>query len=296
MFTKETLQSLTPIPSAAEESLRRASEHALNSDGSLGRARLAEGLCAAFAIGSGQSKRLGAGIELFHLASLIIDDLPCMDDASTRRSQTCTHALYGESSAILASLGFINRAYFLLWELFAEYDTDTQKEAASLVNDCLGFDGILDGQSKDIRFFYTHNDSTQVAEIAEKKTGALLRLCLLIPAILGQSSRYQKMQLSQLALNWGLAYQIADDLKDIFQSEAHSGKTPQRDAILGRPNMALAIGEDAAISMLQSLLASSDANIDAISEDESHAFKALRHFQHSLAKKAQPLLVRHVAA
>ncbi len=75
MFTKETLQSLTPIPSAAEESLRRASEHALNSDGSLGRARLAEGLCAAFAIGSGQSKRLGAGIELFHLASLIIDDL-----------------------------------------------------------------------------------------------------------------------------------------------------------------------------------------------------------------------------
>lgn len=254
MFTKETLQSLIPIPGTTEETLQLATKHALESEGSYARAHLASGLSLALGLDSKQAESMGASIELFHLASLIIDDLPCMDDAFTRRSKACVHTLYGDSSSILVALGFINRAYFLLWELFAQSDKDTQHEAAGLVNECLGFEGILDGQSKDIRFFYTYNDSTHVAEIAEKKTGSLLRLCLLLPAILGKASRYQKMRLSKLALNWGLAYQIADDLKDIYQSESHSGKTPQRDALLGRPNMALAIGENAATAMFQVLL------------------------------------------
>ena len=292
----DTLKRLTPLSRSIEESLRSATLHALTTEGSLSRAKLACGISYGLGLSKANSEKLGAGIELFHLASLLLDDLPCMDNADVRRSAVCTHKLYGENTTILSALGLINQAYFHLWQLFSESGGTIQDEAAKLTRDCLGFAGILDGQSKDIHYYFTYNDGSLVTEIAEKKTGSLLRLCLMLPAILCQASRYEKLQLFNLSNDWGLAYQIADDLKDLYYSEEMSGKTPHQDAELGRPNMALAIGEAAAAKLLSELMNRSNKRIKALENSRSGTYQTLASFQDHLSEKVGPLLSAFAAA
>lgn len=293
---KDTLQRHTPLSGSIEASLRSATIHALNTEGSLSRAKLASGVGYGLGLSKTNAEKLGAGIELFHLASLLLDDLPCMDNADVRRSAACTHRLFGENTTILSSLGLINQAYFHLWQLFAESGGAIQEEAAKLTRDCLGFTGILDGQSKDIHYYFTYNDGSLVTEIAEKKTGSLLRLCLMLPAILCEASRYEKLQLFNLSNDWGLAYQVADDLKDIYYSEDASGKTPHQDAELGRPNMALAIGETAAVELLSELIHRSQQRINALEKSHSPVYATLAAFQIQLGEKVAPLLKAFAAA
>jgi geranylgeranyl diphosphate synthase, type II len=278
---QEILHHLTPLPDRIEASLKSATLHALNTEGSFSRAN---------------ADKLGSSAELFHLASLLLDDLPCMDNAELRRSKPCTHVLYGENTTILSALGLINQAYFHLWSLFAESGQSIQEEAARVTRDCLGFDGILDGQSKDMNYFFSYNDRGLVTEIAEKKTGSLLRLCLLLPAVLTETSRYEKHHLSKLASDWGLAYQIADDLKDLFYSENASGKSSHRDAQLGRPNMALAIGETATVNLLSSLIDQSNSRIETLKHSNRGSYHTLQSFQMQFSEKVAPLLKAFAAA
>ena len=62
-----------------------------------------------------RAKDLAIALEYFHTASLLFDDLPCMDNASERRGVPCVHLAFGEAGAILAALALINRAYALSW-------------------------------------------------------------------------------------------------------------------------------------------------------------------------------------
>ncbi|EDY83425.1 polyprenyl synthetase superfamily [Verrucomicrobiia bacterium DG1235] len=295
-FTKESLKRYVNLPDGLESTLFEAASHALEAEGSFSRANIAIGAGEILDMDTSRAEAIGASIELFHLASLILDDLPCMDDASMRRSKECAHSVYGEGAAILAALGFINRAYSLLWDLFSEVGKEQQLEAADLVNDCLGFSGILDGQSRDIHFEDSAGLGAEVRQIASQKTGSLIRLCLLLPAILSSASRYDKMHLTRLAQYWGIAYQVADDLKDIYLGDAASGKTTRRDALLGRPNMALAIGEQAAARMLKDVIVDAERCLCQLPDPEWGGTSALDLFQEQLTSKAQPLIVAHCAA
>jgi len=118
----------------------------------------------------------------------------------------------------------------------------------------------------------------------------------MLPAILSSATRYDKMLLTRLAQYWGIAYQVADDLKDIFVGEAISGKTPRRDALLGRPNMALAIGEETAARMLKELIVKAERCLSQLPDTEMENRSVLNMFQEQLSKKAQPLIVAHYAA
>jgi geranylgeranyl pyrophosphate synthase len=70
--------------------------------------------------------------------------------------------------------------------------------------------------------------------------------------------------LERIALFWGLSYQTADDLKDVLQSSSESGKTPDRDLSLGRPNMALVLGVGGAVTRLGRLLALGDRTLERL--------------------------------
>src|SRR5439155_1387888 len=59
----------------------------------------------------------GCAIEMVHTASLILDDLPCMDDAATRRGRPTCHVAHGESTAILAAFALLNRAFEIIDDL-----------------------------------------------------------------------------------------------------------------------------------------------------------------------------------
>ena len=206
----------------------------------------------------------GCGVEYLHTASLIFDDLPCMDNALLRRGAPCLHAAHGEAVAILAALALINRGYALLWQGISHGSPARRSEASRWIDSKLGVHGVLGGQAWDVRGFGEKPSAAEVSRIAARKTADLLRLTLVLPAISGDGTRREITLLDRLALIRGLAYQAADDLKDAFVTEQQSGKTGGRDQALSRPNLLAAKGPAAAANRCRRLVAIGDRIKEAL--------------------------------
>jgi geranylgeranyl pyrophosphate synthase len=211
-------------------------------------------MATAYGIDAESAGELATALEYFHTASLLFDDLPCMDDAKERRSALCTHLVFGEESAILTALALINRAYALTWRSVARSPRNRQDRAMAFVESCLGVCGLLNGQSFDLHYSALPRTLETTERIARGKTVSLIRLTLALPALLGSATERELRQLDRIALFWGLGYQIVDDLKDVLQTAGESGKTPARDALLERPNIAVAIGVHRAVERLTRLI------------------------------------------
>ena len=206
----------------------------------------------------GAARAVACGIEYLHTASLVFDDFPAMDDARTRRGAACVHVSHGESIATLAALALINRGYALLWQGIHRAHPARRAQAAQWVDARLGIDGVIGGQAHDLSGWRADQDAAEVSEVAARKTGDLLRLTVVLPAILGRATPREIQQLDRLALLRGLAYQAADDLKDVLVPASATGKTGGRDAVLGRPNLVAAEGLQAAVARCHRLAATGD--------------------------------------
>ncbi|MCP5531553.1 MAG: polyprenyl synthetase family protein [Akkermansiaceae bacterium] len=204
------------------------------------------------------ARALACGVEYLHTASLVFDDLPAMDDARLRRGAPCLHIAHGEAVAMLAALAMINRGYALLWQGMRGARPQRRGEAADWVDARLGLLGVIGGQSHDLRGWRGQQSAAEVSEVAARKTGDLLRLTIVLPAIVGGGTDREIQLLDRLALLRGLAYQAADDLKDVLVSETGSGKTGNRDEELGRPNLILAEGFQATLRRFKRLRQTGD--------------------------------------
>ena len=247
-----------PLPSGTEPQLLGALCQVLQLPGSLVRAQLVYQMACAYQAGEDQAQDLAIAIEYFHSASLLFDDLPCMDNAEERRGALCVHQVYGEAAAILAALGLINRAYALVWRALRGYAVEAQADALAYLEKCLGVAGLLNGQSQDLYYAGLSPDGLSSEMVALNKTVPLIRLSLVLPAMVGGASAVELQLLERLAVFWGLSYQILDDLKDICQKPEQSGKTTDRDATMKRPNVALAIGAKNALLRTERLLRLAD--------------------------------------
>ncbi len=247
-----------PLPPALEPHLRYSLQRVLGNPGSMIRPQIVLDVALAYGFAEEAAADLAIGLEYFHTASLLFDDLPSMDDALERRGTPCIHVEFGDAGAILAALALVNRAYALTWRAVSHAPLTIQAEALAYVERCLGVDGLLHGQSMDLHYSSLLPDRRTAERIAIGKTVSLIRLTLVLPAILGGASRFERRLLERIALFWGLSYQIVDDLKDVLQSSLESGKTASRDLSLGRPNIALAVGIDAAGERLARLIGLGD--------------------------------------
>lgn len=233
--------------------LRDALAQALQNTGSLVRPRLVLQVMESLSFEPRSGFLIAVAVEYFHTASLILDDLPCMDDAGTRRGQPCTHIHYGEDTAILSALALINKAYALIWTSLADLPRDRSLRAANYLDRCLGIAGVIGGQALDLHF--DEPTEAAVTRVAMGKTVAMIRLALVFPALVGGASDAVLGELEGLAESWGLAYQAIDDLSDAFLSEDVLGKTSQRDQALQRPSLVNAIGFQATTLRVQAFLA-----------------------------------------
>ena len=261
---REGFSSGLPMSSATELHLRGALQQTLRHPGSLVRAHLVFDMASAYGIPSERAEKLAVAIEYFHTASLIFDDLPCMDDATERRGEPCLHRSSGEAAAVLAALGLINRAYALLWNALVGASLAQQSAAADYLEECLGIEGVLNGQSQDLHYARQTGRRPTPQQIATGKTVSLIRLSLVLPALLGGASLAELKLLERLAAYWGLSYQILDDLKDVFHRPEQTGKTAARDASLHRPNLALAVGAPNAFRRLQRLMRLGDCTLERL--------------------------------
>ncbi len=251
-----------PLPSTLEPNFESALRHVLENPGSLIRPRITFRTAQTYGIEAAGAQNLAIALEYFHTASLLFDDMPCMDDALERRGAPCTHLVFGEDGAILTALALINRAYGLLWRAVSASGHAPGGKALEYVERNLGVNGLLNGQSLDLQYASLPNTLESTERVALGKTVSLIRLTLVLPALLGNAPAREIQLLERISLCWGLSYQIVDDLKDLLQNNTQSGKTNARDALLGRPNTATVIGVDRAIGRLTRLIDIGDRSLE----------------------------------
>ena len=223
---------------------------------------------------------LACAVEYFHIASILLDDLPCMDDAALRRGRPCPHLEHGDATVILAALAFINRAYALIWRELAPLPLQARLEANDFLDRELGVGGILNGQARDLRFGEQPPSSREASRIAVGKTVALFRLALVFPALVAGASASELKLLDRLCVNWGLAYQARNDFDDVAPGP-NGRDSASRDAALARPNLLLVLGIKAFSRRLHKLTRQASGDIEALVRLNS-AWHFLRDTQDAL--------------
>jgi geranylgeranyl diphosphate synthase type II len=169
----------------------------------------------------------GAAIELVHTASLILDDLPSMDDAPLRRGRPSNHREFGEAIAILAAFALLNRAYGVM---ASSYDAALSARLSALFSDAIGLDGLVGGQAADLLATDQQINFEMLERIHRGKTGALFVAAATAGALTAKASPGAVASLAAYAKNLGLAFQIVDDLLDVEGDPAQTGKSVREDA------------------------------------------------------------------
>lgn len=224
----------TALPLAIERmgekgTLRDACEYALLSGGKRLRPSLV--LMIAEALGNRQDALPAAlSVEFFHTASLIADDLPCMDNDDWRRGKPSLHKAFGESTAILASYTLIAAGYGGIYENCEKMRRDplfqSRADAIALVcldtaTRCAGLKGATQGQFLDL--FPTNSERETLEKIVYQKTSTLFEVSFVFGWLFGGGDPAQLELLRRSASHLGMAFQIADDLEDGKQDATHAG-------------------------------------------------------------------------
>lgn len=257
----EDFRNFLPLPLSLDQPFDEALRHVLDNPGSLVRPRMVFQVATAYGLADAAARDLAIALEYFHTASLVFDDLPCMDNALERRGAPCVHFAFGEASAILTALALINRAYALTWHALFAASQPIQRSALDYIENCLGVQGLLNGQSMDLNYATLPHNRETTERIARGKTVSLIRLTLVLPALLGGGSARDLQLIERIALYWGLGYQMVDDLKDVLGNTAQAGKSVARDILLDRPNAAAVMGVSGAVSRLRRLIDLGDKSL-----------------------------------
>ena len=168
-------------------------------------------------------------VEMVHTASLILDDLPAMDDARMRRGRPCCHVVHGEAR-ILAAFALMNRAFGVLGEGWAGGpDAPLRAEIAGELARAVGLDGMIAGQESDLAMTGRSLDFTTLEFIHSRKTGALFTAAADLGACAARVPAAERTAVVAYAKNLGLAFQIVDDVIDATGAAAEAGKDVGQD-------------------------------------------------------------------
>ena len=224
-----------------------------------GGARIRPQLCLAVAQACGNDDSVLAdaaavAIELLHCASLVHDDLPCFDDACTRRGRASVHWAYGESLAVLAGDALIVLAFQTL-ALAGKQSPLRMAEVLGVVASGVGMPfGIVAGQA------WESESKVSLTAYQRAKTGALFVAATTGGALAAGADPKPWRALGE----WlGEAYQVADDIRDVMADPSTLGKPTGQDVALGRPSAATDLGLSGAIAYFEKLVQSA---IDSVPE------------------------------
>ena len=217
-----------------------------------GGARIRPRLCLAVARACAEdqerlSAAVAAAIELLHCGSLVHDDLPCFDDAATRRGRPSVHRAFGERIAVLTGDALIALAFQHLAQAAARAPGRLGGLIAIVARAIGAPNGIIAGQA------WECEAQVSLAHYQRAKTGALFAAATAAGA---RAAGHEATTWHLLGERIGEAYQIADDIRDVVSDEHELGKPTGRDQALGRPNAVHQVGLGSAIERLEALVKS----------------------------------------
>ncbi len=196
---------------------------------------------------------MGAAVEMVHASSLILDDLPCMDDATLRRGKPALHRAVGEANAILAAVALLNGAFDVLARAPGLRER-ARREIVGHLAHAIGSDGLIGGQVVDLESVGRPVDLEQLEYIHSHKTGALFIAAAQAGARAAGARPADQEALLRYAKNLGLAFQITDDLLD-FAGPETTGKDRGQDA--GHTTFVDLCGIEGARTLVDELLGAS---------------------------------------
>ncbi|MGQ9634524.1 MAG: polyprenyl synthetase family protein [Bryobacteraceae bacterium] len=220
---------------AGAETLNQALRYTLDSGGKRTRPLLTLLAGGLYGLPAEAVSSAACGVEYLHLSSVVLDDLPAMDDARIRRHLPALHVAFGEGIALLAALALYSKAF----ECFAAVPALVEEAARAI-----GTEGMIGGQAADL---------AGEPESRLRKTTALIRFAVRAGAICGGAQAEELCALGRYGELTGEAYQICDDLMDVLAGECQTGKTSGQDARHGRNALSPTFGVGAAFQRIKEL-------------------------------------------
>jgi len=252
-----------------------------------GGARIRPHLCLAVAAACGDgdpalADASAASIELLHCASLVHDDLPCFDDAATRRGRASVHVAYGQRCAVLAGDALIVMAFETLAAGAARSPLRLPSLLAVLAQRVGMPHGIVAGQA------WECEDYAALPDYHRAKTGSLFAAATEMGALAAGGDP----QVWRGFGEWlGEAYQVADDIRDAACDADELGKPANKDRALGRPSAVAEFGLAGALAHFETLVGNAGQSVP-----DGPGARALRALLHAEAERLLPPTVRAQAA
>ncbi len=224
-----------------------------------------------------------AAIEMIHSYSLVHDDLPCMDNSLMRRGRPSTHAVYGETMALLAGDGLLNRAFEIMLRPRPEAGLPPERVlgAASALADAAGIDGMVGGQVIDLQSEGNPIDLPTLEALQRGKTAALITAACVMGVRLAGADARQEAAAVRYGQNIGLGFQIVDDILDVTATAQQLGKPVGSDADHEKVTYVSLLGLEEARRLAAQRTADALAALEAFTEPTA-----------SLRQLAQALLTR----
>jgi len=221
------LAERTGAPAALAEPLRRS----IASPGKRVRGILTLAVGEAAGTKADKLVEAAAAMELIHTCSLILDDLPAMDDALLRRGAPALHREFGEDLAILAAVSLLNQGYALIARNHAALNPRQWPlhQVMRRVVDAVGWNGTIAGEAVDLHSEGSKLDFDTLEFIHSRKTGALFVAAAAVGGMLANMSAAALGRIEVFAKNLGLAFQITDDILDVTGAPEQLGKDVGKD-------------------------------------------------------------------
>lgn len=173
--------------------------------------------------------KVSSALELLHTYSLIHDDLPAMDNDDLRRGKATNHVVYGEGLATLAGDALLTLAFQWLTD-----NNLTNVKKVQLVLELskkAGPSGMVAGQAIDILNENKPLTLDQIKHLHEQKTGDLIRYALIAGGIMSDRESEVIHLLDDFGADYGLAFQIYDDILDVTSNTEDLGKPVHQDSV-----------------------------------------------------------------
>jgi len=206
-------------------------------------------------------------IEMVHNFSLIHDDLPGIDNDDFRHGKPTNHKQFDEATAILAGDGLLNQAYIVISEDLKN-SQELERKIKVFNEFSLAVDRMIAGEYVDTEVEGKQIDDELLEYIHKNKTGALLKLCVRMGAILADVNEEDLRRLTSYAEKIGLAFQIKDDILSEEGNEEILGKPVGNDKELEKCTYVSKYGLQGAKDILDKITK------EAVSELEKYGLKA----------------------
>lgn len=245
------LAALLPVGSAAPARLQDCLSHTLLAPGKRFRPLLTVLIAKDLGASHDGIIDVACAGEMVHTASLILDDLPCMDDAPLRRNRASAHVAFDESTAILSAVELLSRAFGVISRA-NDIAPDVRAVLSSMLARTVGANGLIAGQLADLSNTSGDASVEEIERLNQLKTGALFDFAVLSAAHMAGADVQKTTALSAFSKQLGLAFQLLDDVKDVMMTDTAAEKSTGRD--VGKDTIVALTGSAASLARLNTYL------------------------------------------